>query len=112
MVSEQPIPVAPDGAIDWREIARVVLDGVLSGVHRWLETERARIEAQSQDASNDIADDLDEQAEAAALLGVDLDANPDELRAALRAKIAASRLHPHHGGHGAQPTRLHAAKNL
>ena len=51
-------------------------------------------------------------AEAATLLGVAVEANADEIRAALRARLSASRLHPDHGGDGKEAKRLIAAKNL
>ena len=47
-----------------------------------------------------------------ALLGVAVDASADEVRAALRARLSASRLHPVHGGDGEEAKRLIAAKNL
>jgi hypothetical protein len=49
---------------------------------------------------------------AAELLGVPLDATEDVIRAALRARLATSRLHPDHGGDGVAATELIAAKNL
>lgn len=49
---------------------------------------------------------------AAELLGVPLDATEDVIRAALRARLATSRLHPDHGGDGKAATELIAAKNL
>lgn len=51
-------------------------------------------------------------AEAAALLGVSFDATEDQLRAALRAQLSSSRIHPDHGGDGEAAKRLIAAKNL
>src|SRR6185312_6940557 len=51
-----------------------------------------------------------EVAAAAALLGVAVDANADEIRAALRHALSASRLHPDHGGDGEQAKALIAAK--
>jgi hypothetical protein len=51
-------------------------------------------------------------ANAAAILGVAVDASADEIRAALRARLSASRLHPDHGGDGEEAKRLIAAKNL
>jgi hypothetical protein len=57
--------------------------------------------------------DVDERtASAAALLGVAVDASADEVRAALRARLSASQLHPDHGGDGEEAKRLIAAKNL
>lgn len=53
-----------------------------------------------------------ETANAAALLGVAVDASADEIRAALRRALSASRLHPDHGGDGEQAKTLIAAKNL
>ena len=38
--------------------------------------------------------------EAAALLGVSMDATATQLRAALRARLSSSRIHPDHGGDG------------
>jgi len=54
----------------------------------------------------------DEAIEAAALLGVSVDATDSEIRAALRARLSSSRLHPDHGGDGVEAKRLIAAKNL
>lgn len=51
-------------------------------------------------------------AEAAALLGVAVDANADEIRAALRARLTTSRLHPDQGGDAEEAKRLIAAKNF
>ena len=50
--------------------------------------------------------------EAAALLGVEIDASEDEIRAALRARLSSSRVHPDHGGDADEAKRLIAAKNL
>jgi hypothetical protein len=49
---------------------------------------------------------------AAARLGVNANATEDEIRAALRARLASSRLHPDHGGDGEEAKQLIAAKNL
>jgi hypothetical protein len=49
--------------------------------------------------------------EAATLLGVSLDATPDQIRAALRAKMGEARVHPEHGGDPDLAKRLIAAKN-
>lgn len=54
------------------------------------------------------ADELD----AAEQLGITVEASADEVRAALRERIAASRIHPDHGGAHAAAARLIAAKNL
>ena len=55
---------------------------------------------------------LDPAVEAAALLGVELDASPDEIRRALRAKLTATAAHPDHGGDCEEASRLIAARNL
>jgi hypothetical protein len=52
------------------------------------------------------------EAEAAALLGIDCDADEAEVRAALRSKIFDGHLHPDHGGDGVQARELIAAQNL
>ena len=54
----------------------------------------------------------DKIAQAAAVLGIAPDATEDEIRAALRAHLSASRLHPDQGGDSEQAKRLIAAKNL
>lgn len=59
-----------------------------------------------------IDSEEDEAAEAAAILGVDDDASEDEIRAALRARLANSRIHPDQGGDEEGAKRLIAAKNL
>jgi hypothetical protein len=51
-------------------------------------------------------------AEAAKLLAIDVDASPDEIRAALRAKMSAGGVHPDHGGDERVAKRLIAARNL
>jgi hypothetical protein len=56
---------------------------------------------------------VDEKAaSAASLLGVDAAATEDEIRAALRARLSSSKLHPDQGGDGEEAKRLIAAKNL
>lgn len=50
--------------------------------------------------------------DAAKQLGISVDASADEVRAALRERIAASRIHPDQGGTHAAAARLIAAKNL
>jgi hypothetical protein len=54
----------------------------------------------------------DKMAEAAALLGVTVDASEDQIRAALRGHFASSRLHTDQGGDGERAKQLIAAKNL
>jgi hypothetical protein len=54
----------------------------------------------------------DDAVAAAILLEVNLDANADEIRRALRRKLTLRRLHPDQGGNGVEAARLIAAKNL
>jgi hypothetical protein len=49
---------------------------------------------------------------AATALGISATATEDEIRAALRRRLASSRLHPDQGGDGEEARRLIAAKNL
>lgn len=58
------------------------------------------------------ADEDDDATNAAMMLGVSVDASADEIRAALRARLSTSQLHPDHGGDGIEATKLIAAKNL
>ena len=51
-------------------------------------------------------------ARAAMLLGIVVSASEDEIRAALRARLSSSRVHPDQGGDEAQAKQLIAAKNL
>jgi hypothetical protein len=55
---------------------------------------------------------VSELLEAAELLGVQLDANPDEIRRALRFKMTATGAHPDHGGDAVEAQRLIAARDL
>jgi hypothetical protein len=128
--------------VDWRQVARTafgsafvagLIGGALHIVARVIEAEarsaaekmRAagaaapRTEATdapfAEDADGDGgADDNDEAAalEAALILGVRLDATEDQIRAALRARLRDSRIHPDQGGDGEEAKRLIAARNL
>jgi hypothetical protein len=49
---------------------------------------------------------------ARSLLGVSVEATPDQIRRALRIKLRDGRLHPDHGGDGVLAKELIAAKNL
>ena len=49
---------------------------------------------------------------AANALGISIEASEDEIRAALRARLASSKIHPDQGGDGEEAKRLVAAKNL
>jgi hypothetical protein len=126
--------------VDWREVARSalgsaflagLLGGALHVLGRVIEAEaRAAVERmrdaggaadagaegaaadEAQHEGEDAGDDLDDAAEAARLLGVGLDASESEIRAALRARLADSCIHPDHGGDGEEAKRLIAARNL
>ena len=125
---------------DWRGVARTalgsaVLAGIIGGA---LHALGKMIEAEAEAAVEELrgaaatpseehhpidaepeapAVDFDpmvsaEELSAAMILGVSLDATEDEIRAALRARLADSRLHPDHGGDGDEAKQLIAAKNL
>ena len=68
-------------------------------------------DASSEREDDAVEDIVDEAVAAAALLGLDLDASEDEIRAALRAHLTLSRLHPDQGGDAEEAKRLIAAKN-
>lgn len=125
-------------SIDWSEVAHValrsaILAGIIGGALHVLgkaveanaaemnEADRMRDtdatealddeDRHDDDEAGDVVID-DDEARAAALLGVSLDATEDEIRAALRAQLAFSRLHPDHGGDEDEAKELIAAKNL
>lgn len=119
--SESPSPhAAGPAAIDWREVARAALGsafvaGLVGGALHVLssmiaaESERACDESPEETESASPADDGAEQS--AALLGIGLDADEAEIRAALRARLTASRAHPDHGGDGGDAAQLIAARD-
>jgi hypothetical protein len=102
-------------------IARVV-GGALEGIARvvdaegWLERVVADVRARQSTSRSDTDDaETDESSQifsAADLLGIQPDASESEIRAALRSRLASSRLHPDHGGDGEEAKRLIAAQNL
>ena len=116
--------------IDWNEIARkalgsAVLAAFVSGAMQVL-SDVICAELQSASKRNGktetpldeppptevITDRDDELAEAGELLGVDPEAGQAEIRAALRARLATSRVHPDQGGDAEEAKRLIAAQNL
>jgi uncharacterized protein YbjQ (UPF0145 family) len=134
-------PIAAPVGVDWREVARSALGsaflagligGALHVLGRVIEAEARTAVERMRDAAGAVegdaetaadageapheeeheGDDLDEAAEAARLLGVGLDASESEIRAALRARLTDSRMHPDHGGDGEEAKRLIAARNL
>ena len=114
-------------AIDWHKLARdafgqgfagTFIGGSLTALAKALD-ERPRVHAAPvvdhsvDDDDDDADDDTDAKlTEAASILGVATNASEDEIRAALRARLASSRLHPDHGGDGVEASRLISAKNL
>jgi hypothetical protein len=109
-----PMPLT---AIDWQRLAREAfgqgfvagfIGGTLQTVAKMVD-EKHGVQIEEPAASG--ADD-DDAIEAAALLGVSVDASDTEIRAALRARFSSSGLHPDHGGDGVEAARLIAAKNL
>ncbi len=121
-----PRPLLNDPAIDLHGAARAafgsaLLAGLVGGGFYLLGQMRDRIaariaeeaarRAQEQAATAEEPIDADEL-EAAALLGVVVDASADEIRAALRAKLGASNIHPDRGGDGVEARALIDAKNL
>ena len=74
------------------------------------DAESPRVDASTYETPAVVVDEP--AARAAALLGVAVDASVDEVRAALRARLSASRLHPDQGGDGETAKQLIAAKNL
>jgi hypothetical protein len=99
--------------VNWQRASRVAWF-VIENWARIMNGEQPQTPSQQappQQASADLAVALT-PAEAANVLGVDVDASADEIRAALRAKMSAGRVHPDHGGDERVATRLVAAKNL
>jgi len=116
--------------IDWNEIARKALGSavfaafvggamqVLSDVIQAelksasMPNRNAEIPHDESTATEMTADRSGEIVEAGELLGVDPQAGEAEIRAALRAHLAESRVHPDHGGDVEEAKRLIAAQNL
>lgn len=104
--------------VEWKGVTAALLSdlatALLAGVTEWAKAQQAQRSA--LDAAREAApvmDDSDTAAlDAATLLGVPLDAAPDQIRAALRAKLATSRVHPDQGGDVEAAKRLISAKNL
>lgn len=96
--------------LDWNGAVRVALGGA-----SWLDgLVGGGLHILCQLAEHTTAPDPagDEAMSAATLLGVPLDAGVDEIRAALRTKLSATRLHPDHGGNESEAKRFIAAKNF
>lgn len=99
----------------WREaLLAAVVAGVVVGTAVLLSSGQPMPSPAAPDDEDDdgeLATDAAEL-EAAARLGVDVDATDDVVRAALRERLAASRIHPDHGGDHHAAAELIAAKNL
>ena len=100
----------------WREaLCAALVAGVVVGAAVLLTNQ---VHPPSPPACDDDEGELDEpfvedaELEAAARLGVDAGASADEIRAALRARLAAARIHPDQGGDHETAAQLIAAKNL
>ena len=131
--------VPPPTAIDWNEVTRTALGsaffagligGALHVLGKVIDAEmQARAASPVQEPSRTPAataseteeeeeeededdDEEDDAREAAQLLGVSLNATDSEIRAALRSRLASSRIHPDHGGDGAEAKRVINAKNF
>lgn len=109
-------------SIDWGEVARTALGsafiagiaaGALYVVGKVLEDVQLPAPEIVEPTPNEeeAENPSDEIAAAAALLGVSAEASEDAIRAALRERLSASRLHPDHGGDGEEASRLIAARN-
>lgn len=95
--------------VDWNRLSRVTWF-VLENWARTMNGEQPL--APSQQAAPPDRSAALTPAEAANVLGVDVDASADEIRAALRAKMSAGRVHPDHGGDERVAKRLIAARNF
>jgi hypothetical protein len=136
---DAPTPqAAAPATIDWRDVTRSALGsaflaGLIGGALHMLgkvieakvnaEVERLRNQTTIEpEAAGDLREDpampaLDgdepdaDAVRAAEVLGVPLDASEDAIRAALRSRLASSRLHPDQGGDAEEAKRLIAARN-
>lgn len=118
--AKEATPAAEDtrsATAAWRDallaglVAAVVVGSAVYLAHAELPTDVGETDettADEETGDEATADELD----AAKQLGISVDASADEVRAALRERIAASRIHPDHGGAHADAARLIAAKNL
>ena len=102
----------PSATPAWRDallaglVAAVVVGSAVLLAHAELPAEVDETDEPTADEAT--ADELD----AAQHLGISVDASADEVRAALRERLASSRIHPDQGGPLAAASRLIAAKNL
>ena len=128
--SEDTTAEEPDD-IDWNEVARkalgsAVLAAFVGGAMQVLgDVIRAELKAAPKRTHGGGAAPVEEAVEseqpvacrdefekAGEVLGVDPEAGQSEIRAALRARLAESRVHPDQGGDPEEAKRLIAAQNL
>lgn len=118
----------PPKGVDWQATAQRAFDWAIfgaivgAGIHvlaTLVEQGKTDVDPEAaptepiEDAELEAEDELDvERLDAAKVLGVSVDASADEIRAALRARMAETRVHPDQGGDGDEAKRLIAAKNL
>jgi hypothetical protein len=99
----------------WKEaLMAAVVAGVVVGTAVLLSSGQPIPSAAPPDDEDDDGELVTDavELEAAARLGVDVDAADDVVRAALRQRLAESRIHPDHGGDHDAAAELIAAKNL
>src|SRR5262249_11815316 len=107
-------PPAP-AEINWTDLlGKAFLAGALNLLAHVIRERIAEESAEPERASTEEVSSLIdwEWFDAATLLGVKMAASEDEIRAALRSKLASSRLHPDQGGDEEAAKQLIAAKNL
>ena len=113
--------VRTDQPVKWGEVLERVLDAVEVVCRALAEKEQGgkkgapktpRMAPPPPPASPPTVMVVDPFVDAAKVLGVELTADADEIRAALRRRMSESRVHPDHGGDGDLAKKLIAAKNL
>lgn len=107
-------PSVASTGIDWARLARRFAEALafsaLVGAAIYAEERRRK---RADDLPARVAPLVpDAEREAAALLGVELDADEKAIRAALRKKLATTHAHPDQGGDLAVARRLIAARDL
>jgi hypothetical protein len=122
--AKEATPAPPEDARSetaaWREallaglVAAVVVGSAVLLAHAELPTDVDETAETDGTTAEDVTAEeaTDDELDAANQLGISVDASADEVRAALRQRIAASPIHPDQGGAHAAASRLIAAKNL
>ncbi len=98
---------------DWAQLARKALETLMwaGAVAGTIYAINVTLDDLEQDSPTPISND-EHFVEAARVLRVSAGATSDEIRAALRARLAETRSHPDQGGDEEQAKKLIAAKNL